>query len=60
MGWSLHAGLDKMASAAIDGLNPGTVWLSVGQVVRKQRIVLVPRDKPLRGPDHVGVVWASL
>lgn len=67
VGWSLHAvlyslthGLDEMASAAIDGLEYGNVWLTVGQVVGKQRIVLVAREKPVRGPDHGGGVWASL
>lgn len=45
MGWSLHAvlysltrGLDEIALAAVDGLDYGNVWLTVGQVVRKQSI----------------------
>lgn len=41
-------GLYEMAQAATDGLGHGNVGLSVGQVVRKQRKVLVSKEKPVR------------
>lgn len=61
MWWSLHAVQNsgvtwpyEMARAAVDELTHGNTGLSVDQDVRKQRKVLISKEKPGRGVLTMG------
>lgn len=62
MWWSLHAVQNSGVTWLydMDGLTLGNTGLSVGQVVRKQRKILVLYNQSSVSPDYGRRVWTSL